>query len=84
MLRSHEQPMQYLPPASSTEGRRQANRGRMSKRAVSIEVQVSGFSTKPETLKGPRKPLFLGKLELDDSALQTDHGGVGTVVGAQF
>jgi hypothetical protein len=80
-VHNHEQSIQYLPPASSAEGRHRANRGRTSRRAVSIEVWVTRFPTRPETLKRPAQTTLLAKLELDDSALQADHGGMGSVVG---
>src|SRR5580765_1101341 len=75
--------MQYPPPASSGEGRHRANRGRMSNKGVSIEVGYE-IPMRPKTLKGSDQRTLLSYLNLDDSALQTDRRGVGTVVGAQF
>src|SRR5712664_4280385 len=82
--RSHEQPTQYLTPGSSTAGRRRATYGRRSNRAVSIEVEVTRCPAQPESLKRTAENTLSGKLELDDSAFQADHGGMRSVVGPQF
>ncbi len=47
-------------------------------------LQITRFPTRPASLKRAAQTTLLGKLKLDDSALQTDHRGVGSVVGAQF
>jgi hypothetical protein len=41
-------------------------------------------SHEPQNPKRVRKTTLLGELQLDDSALQRDHRGVGAVVGAKF
>ena len=56
----------------------------MSNKGVSSEIQVTRSQFDPKPSKGPSRITLLSYLNLDDSALQTDHRGVGTVVGAQF
>src|SRR3984957_10940379 len=76
--------MRYPPPASSTEGRYLANRGRMSSRGVSNGAQVMQLHCGLKPSKGPPRTTLLSYLYLDDSALESDHRRVGTVIGVQF
>src|SRR6202045_5442214 len=56
----------------------------MWRKVVAKQVEHRISPRQPKAPKGGRENTLLSELKLDDSALQTDHRGVSSVVGAQF
>src|SRR5258707_15865491 len=56
----------------------------MWRKVVAKQVEHRISQRQPKTPKRRARNTLLSELKLDDSALQTDHRGVGSVVGAQF
>ena len=56
----------------------------MWRKVVAKQVEHRISPRQPKAPKGGRVNTLLSELKLDDSALQTDHRGVGSVVGPQL
>jgi hypothetical protein len=81
---SHEQ--SAIPATSLISRRPSAGQpvGECRKKPSQLRFRLLGHQGDLKPSKGVRDNHPLSKLKLDDSALDADHGGVGSVVGAQF